>query len=59
MVKSVKTRAVRHVECEKRRREAMEDELSKYRDICQRQKCAIAQLEDLLKSHNIPLPVLQ
>lgn len=56
MVRSVKTQAVRRVECEKRRREALQEELLKYQQLCQRQKTVISELENLLHSHNIPLP---
>jgi uncharacterized membrane protein len=56
MVRSVRSQAVRHVECEKRRREVLEDELLKYRELCQRQKKLLAEMENLLKNHNIPLP---
>lgn len=56
MVRSVKTQAVRRVECEKRRREALEDELLKFQQLCQRQKSVISELENLLKSHGVPLP---
>lgn len=58
MVRSVKSQAVRHVECEKRRREALEDELLKYRELCHRQKGIIMELENLLKNHDIPLPAI-
>lgn len=57
MVRSVKTQAVRHVECEKRRREALEEELLKYCEICRHQKHVISELENLLKTHSIPLPL--
>lgn len=56
MVRSVKSQAVRHVECEKRRREALEEEVLKYRQLCHRQKSVLTELENLLKSHNIPIP---
>lgn len=56
MVRSVQSRAVRHVECEKRRREALEEQLLKYRQLCHNQKQIIDELESILKSHNIPLP---
>ena len=56
MVRSVKSQAVRHVECEKRRREALEEEVLKYRELCHRQKNIIVELENLLKNHDIPLP---
>jgi hypothetical protein len=55
MVRSVRSQAVRHVECEKRRREVLED-LLKYRELCHRQKKLLAEMENLLKNHNIPLP---
>lgn len=57
MVRSVKTQAVRHVECEKRRREALEEELLKYREICRHQKHVIVELENLLKTNGIQLPL--
>ncbi|XP_032784499.1 voltage-gated hydrogen channel 1 [Daphnia magna] len=56
MVRSVRSQAVRHVECEKRRREALEEELLKYRELSQRQRKLIIELENLLKTNNIPLP---
>lgn len=56
MVKSVKKQADRHVVCEKRRRENLEEELDRYRDICQQQKVTIVQMEGLLKSNGIPIP---
>jgi hypothetical protein len=56
MVRSVRSQAVRHVECEKGRREVLEDELLKYRELCHRQKKLLAEMENLLKNHNIPLP---
>lgn len=56
MVRSVKMQAHRHMECEKRRRQNLEDELFKYRGICERQRDFIIQLETLLKSNGIPVP---
>jgi len=56
MVKSVKKQADRHVVCEKRRRENLEEELDKYKEICQQQKATIIQMEGLLKSNGIPVP---
>jgi voltage-gated hydrogen channel 1 len=58
MVRSVKLQADRHMECEKRRRQNLEEELFKYRETCERQKNIIIQMETLLQSHNIPLPHL-
>ena len=59
MVRSVKASAVRHIECEKRRRERLEDELLKCRELVDRQRTAMAQMEELLKSHGIPFPAHQ
>ena len=53
MVKSVKKAAVRRVECEKRRREALEDQVVHWRRICYRQKETIVQLENLLNRHGL------
>jgi len=56
MVKSVKKQADRHVVCEKRRRENLEEELDKFKEICQQQKATIIQMEGLLKSNGIAIP---
>jgi len=39
------------------RREALEDEVTHWRRICHRQKDVIDQLEQLLKSHHIDIPI--
>jgi len=56
MVKSVKKQADRHVVCEKRRRENLEEELLKYKEVCEKQRNAIVQLEDVLRNNGIDPP---
>lgn len=57
MVKSVKTQAVRRVECERRRREGLEEELDKCHKLIRQQEEVIVHLTRMLKSHGVDVDV--
>ena len=56
MVSSVKKQADRHLMCEKRRRQDLQEELETYQRVCGQQKAVIVEMETLLINHNISVP---
>ena len=56
---SVKTQAERRLIKERRVREAIEQELSKYREYCSAQEREIEALQGLLRKHNIQYDLVE